>query len=110
MLQCALAGEGTGQDMEDDLQISSEPTWLDPRNDRKTPYTDAKLDVLANDFITGMADTMAWQDLVAEVGEPRTCAILKQRLAGQDPNSLINWRPGGPTSWHCPSSRRQCPA
>ena len=65
--------------MEDDLQISSEPTWLDPRKDRKTPYTDAELDVLANDFITGMADTMAWHDLVAEVGEPRAWAIIARQ-------------------------------
>lgn len=54
-MQCALALGGTGQDMEDDPQTSSEPTWLDPRIDRKTPFTDAKLEVFANDFITGMA-------------------------------------------------------
>ena len=46
--------------MKEEPQVSSEPSWLDPRNDRKTPFTDAELDVLANDFIANMADTRAW--------------------------------------------------
>ena len=82
--------------MKEKPQISSEPSWLDPRNDRKTPFTDAELDVLANDFIARAADTRAWQDLVAEVGEQQAREVVKQRLAAQDPNSLINWQPDGP--------------
>ena len=62
-----------------------------PRNDRKMPYTDAELDILTDDFILGMADTAAWRELVAEVGEHRARDVLKQRLAGKDPNNLINW-------------------
>ena len=77
-------------------QTSSEPSWLDLRNDRKTPFTDAELDVLADDFIARMADTQAWQDLVAEVGEHQAREVVEQRLAAQDPNSLINWQPDGP--------------
>ena len=55
------------------------------------PYTDAELDILTDDFILGMADTAAWRELVAEVGEHRARDVLKQRLAGKDPNNLINW-------------------
>ena len=77
-------------------QVSSEPDWLDPANDRKNPYTDAELDVFADDFIARMADTQAWKDLVAEVGERKAKVVLKQRLAAQDANSPINWQPGGP--------------
>ena len=77
-------------------QATSEPSWLDPRNDRKTPFSDAELDVLAHDFIARMADTPAWQDLVAKVGEPKARDLVKQRLAAQDANSLINWQPDGP--------------
>lgn len=73
----------------------SEPTWLDPRNDRKTPLSDAELDSLADDFIAGMADTQAWRKLVAEVGEQQARHVVKQRLAAQDANSLINWQPDG---------------
>ena len=75
---------------------SSEPAWLDPRNDRKTPFTDAELDALADDFIARMADTQAWQGLVAKVGEQQAREVVKQRLAAQDANSLINWQPDGP--------------
>jgi hypothetical protein len=82
--------------MQEKKQTSSEPSWLDPRNDRKTSFSDAKLDVLADDFIARMADTQAWQDLVGEVGEQRAREVVKQRLAAQDPNSLINWQPDGP--------------
>ena len=81
--------------MKEKTQTSSEPSWLDPSNDRKTPFTDAELDVLADDFIARMADTQAWQDLVAEVGEQQAREVVKQRLAAQDANSLINWQPNG---------------
>ena len=83
-------------EMKDKPPDGSEPDWLDPRNDRKTPYTDAELDVFADDFIARMSDTMAWKDLVAEVGLPKARDVLKLRLAAQDANSLINWQPGGP--------------
>jgi hypothetical protein len=82
--------------MKEKKQTSSEPSWLDPRNDRKTPFTDAELDVLADDFIGRMADTQTWQDLVAEVGEQQAREVVKQRLATQDANSLINCQPDGP--------------
>jgi hypothetical protein len=91
------SGTELEQDMkEKKMQTSSEPSWLDPRNDRKTPFTDAELDVLADDFIARMADTQAWRDLVAEMGEQRAREVVKQRLAAQDANSLINWQPHGP--------------
>jgi hypothetical protein len=77
-------------------ETSSEPSWLDPRNDRKTPFTDAELDTLADDFIATMADTSAWQDLVAKVGERQAREVVKERLAAQDANSLLNWQPDGP--------------
>ena len=82
--------------MKDKKRTSAEPSWLDPRNDRRTPFTDAELDVLADDFIARMADTQAWQNLVAEVGEQQAREVVKQRLAAQDGNNLINWQPEGP--------------
>jgi hypothetical protein len=82
--------------MKEKTQTTSEPSWLDPRNDRKTPFTDAELDALVDDFVARMADTQAWQHLVAEVGEQQAREVVKQRLAAQDANSLINWQPDGP--------------
>ena len=74
---------------------ASEPDWLDPANDRKTPYTDAELDMLAADFIAMNRDTPAWRKLVAEVGEQEASAVAKQRLAARDSRSLLNWKPVG---------------
>jgi hypothetical protein len=65
-------------DMKEKTRTSSEPSWLDPRNDRKAPFMDAELDVLADDFIARMADTQAWQDLVAKVGQQQAKEALKQ--------------------------------
>jgi len=82
--------------MKEKTQTSSEPCWLDARNDRKAPFSDGELDVLADDFIARMVDTQAWQDVVAEVGEQRARELVKQRLAAQDANNLVNWQPDGP--------------
>ena len=76
-------------------QISSEPSWLNPRDDRKKPFTEAELDSLVDDFISSMADTDAWQALVAELGERQAREVVKKRLAAQDANSLLNWQPDG---------------
>ena len=70
-VMCVLRAEGAGLDMEKELPTHSEPAWLDPRNDRKTPYTDSELDRLPDDQIAMMADTAAWRDLGAEVGKQR---------------------------------------
>jgi hypothetical protein len=91
------SGTELEQEMKEETQPSSEPAWLDPRNDRKTPFTDAELDALADDFIARMADTQAWRGLVAKVGEQQAREVVKQRLAAQDTNSLINWQPDGPS-------------
>ena len=43
--------------MKEKAQTAAEPAWLDPLNDRKTPYTDAELDRLTDDHIAMMADS-----------------------------------------------------
>jgi hypothetical protein len=96
-MMCRGSNIETELEMKEKTQASSEPSWLDPRNDRKTPFADAELDVLADDFIARMADTQAWQDLVAEVDSHQARQVVKQRLAIQDANSLINWQPDGPS-------------
>ena len=81
--------------MEDEASKSSEPAWLDPSNDRKTPYSDAELDRLTDDQIAMLADTPAWWNLVADVGSQRVREIVKLRLAAREPNGLVNWHPSG---------------
>ena len=82
--------------MEDEPSKTSEPAWLDPSKERKTRYSDAELDRLTDDQIAMLADTPVWRTLVADVGSQRAREIVKLRLAGRDPNSLVNWKPSGP--------------
>jgi hypothetical protein len=82
--------------MEDEASMSTEPSWLDPSNDRKMPYSDAELDRLTDDQIAMLADTSPWRKFVADVGTQRAREIVKLRLAGRDPNSLVNWKASGP--------------
>ncbi len=73
--------------MKDEPSTRFEPAWLDPSNDRKTPYSEAELDGLTDDQIALLADMPAWRNLVADVGTQRAREIVKLRLAGRDPNS-----------------------
>jgi len=62
-------------------ETSSEPSWLDPRNDRKTPFTDAELETLTDDFIAAIAD-------------PQPGRILSPKLASGKPEKWrkCDWR------------------
>lgn len=75
----------------------NEPDWLNPANDRETPYTDAELDRLAADFLAMNKDVAVWKTLITKVGEHEALAVAKERLAARDPRSLINWPPSGST-------------
>jgi hypothetical protein len=83
--------------MQSKTRNENEPDWLDPANDRKTPYTDAELDRLASDFLAMNKDVAVWKNLIARVGELKAHAVVKQRLAARDPKSLINWHPSEST-------------
>lgn len=75
----------------------NEPDWLNPANDRKTPFTDDELNRLASDFLAMNKDVAVWKALIARVGEAEALAVVKQMLAARDPKSLLNWRPSGST-------------
>jgi len=81
--------------MSSKARIENEPDWLNPANDRKTPYTNAELDRLAADFLALNKDVAVWKALITKVGEHEALAVAKERLAARDPRSLINWRPSG---------------
>jgi hypothetical protein len=62
---CTSDEQATGQDMEEDPRTSPDAPWLNLCNGRTTPYTDAEQNILADDFIAIMADTLVWRDLIA---------------------------------------------
>lgn len=67
-----------------------EPAWMNPANDRKTPYTEEELQQFANDFLESMSDTKAVTDLVSESGTDKAKEIIKERFKKQDTNNLLN--------------------
>ena len=67
-----------------------EPAWMNPANDRKTPYTEEELKMFAEGFAESMNDTKAYKDLQSEVGEENTIKVLKEQFREQDEKSPIN--------------------
>ncbi len=67
---------------------SDDPAWLDPANDRKTPYTEEELDLFLDCFINGHEHE--WEDLVAEMGEDKAKRIIKDGFRKQDERHISN--------------------
>ena len=80
----------------DKTSPGDEPVWLDPANDRKTPYTEEELELFVDGAISSMDDVDAWNNLVAEHGEKKAREILKAGFRKMDERNLINMEPVGP--------------
>ncbi len=70
-----------------------EPDWLDPKNDRKTPYTEKELDMFVDGVIDNMKDVNSINKAIDEEGLLETRRILKQAFREMDPyyNKKDNW-------------------
>jgi len=62
-----------------------EPDWLDPKNDRKTPYTEKELDIFVDGVIYNMKDVKSISKAIDEEGLLETRSILKQAFRKMDP-------------------------
>ena len=71
--------------------MTYEPDWMDPANDRKTPYTDEEIELFINGFIDGFKDE--WEYLKLKVGEQTARQIIMDTVIAQDDNNLINIEP-----------------
>jgi hypothetical protein len=67
-----------------------EPDWLDPANDRKTPYTEEELNEFAQGFMEGMSDTAAVQRLIQQEGMEKAKKIVKAQFKKKDKYNLDN--------------------
>jgi len=65
-----------------------EPPWLDPANDRKTPYTEEELGLFARGFIDSNKE--AWIELVNEHGEEQAWNIVKDGFRKMDERNILN--------------------
>ena len=72
-----------------------EPDWVNPANDRKTPYTEEELDLFVEGFIDSMSDTEALKTKLAEDAIDEVKRVLKELFRQLDQNNLINLDPEG---------------
>ena len=62
-----------------------EPDWLDPKNDRETPYTEKELDIFVDGVIDNMRDVKSINKAIDEEGLLETRRILKEAFRKMDP-------------------------
>lgn len=67
------------------------PDWVNPANDRKTPYTDEELELFVDGFIDSFEDE--WEDLKLKLGELMARQRIKNGFIANDENNLLNIEP-----------------
>jgi hypothetical protein len=71
-----------------------EPDWVNPANDRKTPYTEEEIDTFVEDFIRDL-DEEEWLSITAEYGEEKARQRIRTAFVKMDENNLVNMSPKG---------------
>jgi hypothetical protein len=79
---------------ENDNGFDKKPDWMNPANDRKTPYTEEEIDTFVEDFVLGL-DEQEWLSITAEHGEEKAREMIRTAFVDMDENSLVNMRPKG---------------
>ena len=72
----------------------NEPDWMNPANDRKTPYTEEEIDAFVEDYILGL-DNQEWLSMTSQYGEHKTREIIRADFVKRDVNNLANMTPKG---------------
>lgn len=67
-----------------------EPDWMNPENDRKTPYTEEELDEFVEGFVSSMSDVEKVKNMIEQDGIEKVKEILKEYFRKQDERNLIN--------------------
>ena len=70
------------------------PDWMNPANDRKTPYTDEEIDTFVEDFILGL-DEQEWLSMTSEHGEEKAREKIRAAFVKKDVRNLVNITPEG---------------
>ena len=73
--------------------MTDEPDWMNPANDRKTPYTDKELELFVDGFIEGFE--YEWEDLKFKLGETMVRQKIKDGFIAKDERNLLNIEPDG---------------
>ena len=67
----------------------ADPDWLDPRKDRKTPYSEQELELFAEGFVSSMGDVADWNQMVKEIGKIKAREVLKEGFRRMAPNGSL---------------------
>ncbi len=73
--------------------MTDEPDWINPSNDRRTPYTEDELELFVDGFIEGFVDEL--EDLKFKLGEPMARQKIKDGFIAKDEKNLHNIEPDG---------------
>ena len=68
--------------------MTDEPNWVNPANDRKTPYTDEELELFVDGFIEDFEEE--WEELKLKFGELTARRQIKNGFIANDENNLLN--------------------
>lgn len=71
--------------------MADDPDWVNPANDRKTPYSDEELELFVDGFIESFEDE--WEDLKLKFGELTARQQIKNGFIATDENNLLNIEP-----------------
>ena len=70
------------------------PDWINPANDRKSPYTEKEIDDFVEGFIFGL-DDREWLAMTSKLGEEEARERIRAGIIKIDANNLINITPSG---------------
>jgi hypothetical protein len=73
--------------------MTDELDWMNPNNDRKTPYTDKEIELFVDGYIEGFEDE--WEDLKLKLGEKMARQRIKDGFIAKDERNLRNIEPDG---------------
>ncbi len=73
---------------------NKEPAWLNPDNDRKTPYTNQEIETFVEGFILGL-DAQQWETMKAEFGEVKAREKIRAAFIEKDERNIVNMTPIG---------------
>ena len=59
------------------------PSWLNPENDRKEPYTDEELDGFVEGYLEDWVDVPEWKNVVENMGIEAAKQALKDGIKNQ---------------------------
>ena len=71
-----------------------EPDWMNPDNDRKSPYTEEEIDILVEGFVLSLNDK-DWLAMKSELGEEKAKEKIKAGIVKMDERNLVNTTPKG---------------